>query len=385
MNKVVVPVLVSIAILISLSFTGVGITPNEGIVINSQKSPESFVSVLTPTKTTIVPQTKIISYENFEVESQIETLDLKSNKPFFQFLRNADAVSSSQSSVSVLTWTGGLGSNTGFDSSHNWFSAVENGLKIAFIDITANTKTTWLLPNDDKVRNFHVKLDVDSNGDLYFGRTDVFGNDNKFSRLDPSTDIFTEWIDSFGLIGGVFIDSSDNKFFTEVSVGDLNLLDTTTNSLTTWSSLDLVSDVDMDSSGNFYFSSGSGATIGRLNTNTNALTTWPIPNFKGAVTSDSSGDIFFTRTDGVRGLLGRITISDNTLTEWVIPNTSTGTIAEIGVDLAGNVFIEVNGLTRFVPSTEVFTQFGGIPCRIMDIDSSDIIYCASSGTLRKIT
>jgi len=143
---------------------------------------------------------------------------------------------------------------------------------------------------------------------------------------------------------------------------------------------------ETDFAGNFYASETfiDSGEIFRINVNTNAMTTWDVsPTRVTAVNVDSTGNIFFTGNDGVRSKVGRIE-ADNTLTEWVIPNSGEEFIRDIGVDSAGTVFFTFNGLSRLVPSTDVFTEFT-VDCELFEIDSSDDVYCSGGNTFSKLT
>jgi len=346
--------------------------------IKSQKT----VSTLTPEIKTIEPSTSMITSESFIGDY---TLDEFKTQSFLEF-QTAYAVTSSQSSITIQTWSGSIGRESAFDSSWNQFSAADNGLQIAFIDVTANTKKTWTLPNDNKVHTHIRQMDVDSNGNLWFGQTDSNGSTPKLTRLNPTTNVFLETQVDSQLTSAVMISSSDEIFYGTLGA-NIAVLDLVQNKKFEWSNIISSSfeSIETDSSGNFYVAGLSGE-VARLNPNTNVLTIWDVsPNGPAAVNVDSSGNIFFTETDGVRSKVGRITISDNTLTEWIIPNSSTGTIRDIGVDSSGTVFFTQNGITRFVPSTGVFTTFGGAACELMEIDTDDTIYCSTGAGFSKIT
>jgi len=381
----------SILILITLSFsgfTGIDNTSSDVTISNSKKSPSTSTSILTPTTSTIIPEKKSISYENYEAKSVQKTQDYSLNKSF-QFLLDAYAVSSTQNSLNVVTLQvpGGFESHLGYDPDHNWLIRSTNFLEIAFVDIASNTMTVWLLPNDDRASfNAWGKNVVDSSGNIYFSGTSSppTGSIGKINRLNPSTDVFTEWTTAGG--GSVFVDSSDNVFFVS---GQLKLLDPSTNSLTTWSGLGQIRDSYMDPSGNLYFisqTSGPGI-IKRLNTNTNELTTWNLPsNLEDRIAPDPTGNIFFKGNDETRGTIGRITISDNVLTEWIIPDTGIEGVNAFGVDINGNVYFDFAEFSRFVPDTEIFTEFSGLNnCFFLDFDSSGAIYCTLDQHLKKIT
>jgi len=392
--RVLWPILGGIVIIgMSLAFFGfsneqISIQTNvSDLGLNDIKS-QKTVSTLTPEIKTIESTTSVITSESFIGEYTLDEFKTQSYLSEFDF-QKAYGVSSTQSSLTVQSWSGSLGLERAFDSSWNQFSAATNGLEIAFINVTDNTKKTWTLPNDNRVLTWLGEMDVDSNGNLWFGQTDSNGNTPKLTRLNPTTNVFTEVRVDSQLTSAVMLSSSDEIFYATID-GNIAELDLVQNKKFEWSNvLDGASfeSFKTDSSGNFYFGGGGIGDVARLNPNTNVLTIWDVsPNFVGPVNVDSSGNIFFLESDGVRAKVGRITISDNTLTEWIIPNSGTGTTDDIGVDSSGNVFFTENGITRLVPSTGVFTIFGlGIGCVFIEIDTDDTIYCSGSSGFSKIT
>jgi len=351
------------------------------IEANDIKS-QRVTTTLTPEIITIESTSQVISSEDYMGEVTTDQIQTQSFLPELNF-KPAYGVSSTQSSISVTTWFGSDGSSTGFDTEWNQFSTGIGSTKIVFINVTDNSKKTWTLPNDDKA--FSRSMGVDSNGDLFFGKADVSGSNDKLAKLSTSTNVFTEYIANKALaVKFVIIDSSDNVFF--ISGGDLYKLVPSTNLLTKWINVGGSQSFHLGTSGNLYFA-GDDQAVATLDINTNTFTKWTIPSAVqnlSSITSDSSGDIFFTFTDGIRSKVGKITISDNTLTEWIIPNSDTGSGGKIAVDSEGNVFV-ARGLTRLVPSTDTFTIFNTVCTGALEIDSSDDIHCAGSDRFSKIT
>ena len=358
--------------------------------INEIKS-QGITTTLTPEITTIESSSNVVSSDSFVGKAMTEELKTQSSHPSF-YLNPVFAVSSTQSSVNVTKWDGSLGHVSGFDSSWNQFSAGHGSLQIAFINIEDNSKKIWTVPNDERVNQYSSVMGVNSKGDLFFGKSDANGNNRKLGKLTPSNNVFTDYDVGGKLVGQIIIDSSDNVFFNNIWKSSIHKIVPVNNTMMSWSNVGGNEDLHMDTSGNLY---ASPATLGvipravdRLDTNTNILTKWVIPNASHtyAITSDSAGDIFFIFNDGIRSKIGRIAISDNTLTEWIIPNSNTGAINDIKVDSNGNVFFTDKGLTRFVPSTGIFTVFSEVDCRFsIEIDSSDNIYCVGSASFSKIT
>jgi streptogramin lyase len=347
---------------------------------------QRIVSTLNSESEIIEPTTDTVTTQSFTSDFSLDELNTQSYAPILDY-QKAHAVSSTQSSLSVTTWES-AGNNGAFDSSWNHFSFAIGSTQISFVDISDNSKKTWTLPNDNKAAAYTYMSDVDSNGNLFFGQSDSSGDNKKLTRLNPSTNVFTEiGFPSEILVNNIFVDSNDKVFFLDTGSFPKVVRQVDADSKTTqnWR-VNGNEDFELGASGNFYVTGYSAGTVERLDVNTNIRTTWNVPGNVGAVTDDSSGNIFFTTSDGIRSKVGRINISDNTLTEWVIPNSGTGTLSEIAVDSAGNVFFNSNGLTRLVPSTDIFTIFPSVGCaNIIEIDSSDTIHCSSGQSFSEIT
>ena len=348
---------------------------------------QRIVSTLIPESKIIEPTIDTVTTQSFTADFSLDELNTQSYAPILDY-QKAHAVSSTQSSLSVKTWES-TGNNGAFDSSWNHFSFTIGSTQISFVDISDNSKKTWTLPNDNKVGPNAYISDVDSNGNFFFVQSDT-RPDDRITRLNPSTNVFTEYGGSIsGLVGNIFVDSNDKVIFLDAvapfSKKFVKQLDPDSETVQVWRVFGN-GDFEMGTPGNFYITDFGDGTVERLNVNTDTLTTWTIPGNVGAVTDDSSGNIFFTESDGIRSKIGRININDNILTEWIIPNSGTGTLSEIAVDSAGNVFFNSNGLTRLVPSTDVFTVFSSVDCDIIiEIDSSDTLHCSAGNSFSEIT
>ena len=390
MNKIWA--IVAVAVIIGASVALFGFSDNQFQTSDSDIGSEDFksqriVSTLIPESKIIEPTTDTVTTQSFTADFSLDELNTQSYAPILEY-QKAHAVSSTQSSLSVTTWES-TGNNGAFDSSWNHFSFTIGSTQISFVDISDNSKKTWTLPNDNKAEPLTHISDVDSNGNFFFVQSDT-RPDDRITRLNPSTNVFTEYGGSIsGLVGNIFVDSNDKVIFLDAvapfSRKFVKQLDTDAETFQNWRVFGN-GDFEMGTPGNFYITDFGDGTVERLNVNTDTLTTWTISGNVGAVTDDSSGNIFFTESDGIRSKIGRINISDNILTEWIIPNSSTGTLSEIAVDSAGNVFFNSNGLTRLVPSTDVFTVFSSVDCDIIiEIDSSDTIHCSSGNSFSEIT
>ncbi len=390
MNKIWA--IVVVAVIIGASVALFGFSDNQFQTSDSDIDSEDFksqriVSTLIPESKIIEPTTDTVTTESFTADFSLDELNTQSYAPILEY-QKAHAVSSTQSSLSVTTWES-TGNNGAFDSSWNHFSFTIGSTQISFVDISDNSKKTWTLPNDNKAEPLTHISDVDSNGNFFFVQSDT-RPDDRITRLNPSTNVFTEYGGSIsGLVGNIFVDSNDKVIFLDAvapfSKKFVKQLDPDSETVQVWRVFGN-GDFEMGTPGNFYITDFGDGTVERLNVNTDILTTWTISGNVGAVTDDSSGNIFFTESDGIRSKIGRINISDNILTEWIIPNSGTGTLSEIAVDSAGNVFFNSNGLTRLVPSTDVFTVFSSVDCDIIiEIDSSDTIHCSAGNSFSEIT
>jgi len=73
-----------------------------------------------------------------------------------------------------------------------------------------------------------------------------------------------------------------------------------------------------------------------------------------------------------------LSLKNQTIKEWLVPEFDKlcgG--CNIAVDSNGNVFFDLNGFNRFVPSTNAITSWGSpISESFLEIDSSDIFHWA---------
>lgn len=132
----------------------------------------------------------------------------------------------------------------------------------------------------------------------------------------------------------------------------------------------------LDSLGNLYFVL-SNSKILKLNPTTNAMTVWAdLPTSPRGLAVDSLGKIYFGERFNFRDKIAELDPSTNVLKEWTIPfkNRIDNNIV---VDSSGNIFFG-ESLTRFVPSTNTFTQWGSSNLDDLSISDGKIIGVAGS-------
>ena len=345
---------------------------------------------------------KVIS-NSFHASSKTESIsNNKSTIP--TLIQNADAITDTQSEVSLLSHRLDGTSARVFDSSGNVFGIRSN--TVSRVDVTTDTQTTWILPNDSRARS---SGDVDSSGFYYFPSFD--DTDHKITKLNHNTDTFTEWIILPGFDGSarnsinvdyISIDSSDNLYFI---VDDnppfnqdrpfLHKLDTGTNTITSYS---FPAEIMFNTSFRFFEASnllyfiidGNGrATDGimRFNPNTNEITYWTgvdsINSYRIPITIGNSGDIYFPTSPPYKNNLAELNTTSNILREWTIPFESRGVIAMV-IDSSGIIFYSDNdgSLNRFVVSTTTFTKWNGVgSCTHMEITTDSNIQMSCGRTI----
>jgi len=195
---------------------------------------------------------------------------------------------------------------------------------------------------------------------------------------------------------GIAVDpTTGNVFFSEAGPDKIGRLDPSTNVITEWKipePANIHGGITVDTAGNVYFPMGAGGadTIARLVPSTNVLTFWGItPALDDdweEIILDTAGNVYFTMRSNDNAI-ARLVPSTNTFTEWLLPEPGgDGDLGLVGItiDSSNNVFVsfdeEASGLGRLVPSTNVYTQwtFTGSEHPLgMDVDSADNVYFTS--------
>jgi len=344
------------------------------VIIPTVTSADVVTSVIEPTETIVKPDVKnagVLSAGGF----------------LFPLIQMADAVSPTQSTITIKQWALRSesfvpdGQDFAIDSSGNIYNFGSN--KISRLDTSSNTLTTWEVPTI----NVGIQgIDVDSSGNIYF--TETFFN--KIARLNPSTNTFTEW--DIGIaVSDLIVDSSDKVYFIQVRTGSkAGILNPSTNTLTVWTSSQLRNvDFAIDSFGNFFVTrQGQDSGIVKIDISSNTATKWLVPTINSqtlGIDVDASGTVYFTETSANK--IGRLVPSTNTITEWLLP-TPTNSPTRLKIDSSGSVFVGVFGgpnFLRLVPSTNTFTEWSSPVADDLIIDSSDTIYFASGNNVGTIT
>lgn len=348
-------------------------------------SPEIIsTTVSEPTERLLVPtifqaesQSSKVIPKSFHASSEINSISNNDSIP--TLIQKADAITSDQNEISVTQYTfqNRLERGVTVDDSGNMFAGGSN--KVGRIDVTANTQTTWTIPND---QNFGNGGDVDSTGFLYFGlsvqeQAGGFGNGGiiKIAKLNHNTDIFTEWTIPITTqccdIRDLIIDSSDNVYYSDINSPEfLAKLNPSTNVVTKYFvpedededpilRLSKPNKLTIDDSDILYFITydyeDSKFKLIKFDPNTNALTVWIVPNESdGDIGLSSDGKIYFGENFQFRHKIAELDPSTNVLKEWTNPFDES--IGDVIVDGSGNVFF-ASDFYRFVPSTNTFTQW----------------------------
>lgn len=339
---------------------------------------EPSENVIIPKITSLEQKTTKITSTS-EKASAIENIRMSSVNSNIEILKSAHAVLSDQLEITVNEWDSGIGGKVrAFDNQGNFFLRPAIPNKIPRVDVSTNTVTQWTLPNSGLIGGGN--MGIDSLGNVYFGQSE-----DKLGRLNPNTDVFTEWQVTPPNVLFVGVDPFDNVYFSSGGTSIfLSRLDLSTNTVTSWFGPPgpsvTIQDAPFvfDSLGNVYFVIiGDPSRVGKLDVATNTLTEWPLPvnTEPNGIAVDPNGIIFITETHAFfNKKIARIDPSTNVLTEWLMPESITIGAGTIAADLNGNVFFRSDSdFVRLVPSTNIITEWAlcAIP---MKIDSSNVIH-----------
>ena len=121
------------------------------------------------------------------------------------------------------------------DFGENIFYTYKNMNKIGRLDPETNIISEWTFDVNSTISGISIDL---RSGLIYFGYEDM----NKIGRLHPGSNIVTEWAlknnsttDSSGLENLVFDSPSGKLYFTAASTNKIGRLDPQTNMVTEWS------------------------------------------------------------------------------------------------------------------------------------------------------
>jgi len=332
------------------------------------------ISTATEKKYSVEPKTIHVLPENNEPIST--SLNGYFVLPFYQ----AFAVTSVQNTITITQWQVTSGTIQAFDSQGNFFTRDSN--KIGRGDISTDTHTQWVLPNNNSFDG--ATIDVDSSGFVYFSHHDPSGINFFISKFDHNTDTFTTWLLPTGVRADfIVIDSTDNVYMFQRDQPFLSRLEPSTNTITSWTggAFNNVGDVVVDSAGDIYIADTGLRTIVQFEPSTNTVTTWPTlsnSNLPYFVTVDSSGNIFFTETVPFNTFaIARLDPNAQMIKEWLIPElTSSSAPGRIAVDSTGNIFFG-QGFNRLVPSTNTVTTWNSPSSgNFFEVNSADIIIWA---------
>jgi streptogramin lyase len=280
-------------------------------------------------------------------------------------------------------WQIDSGTISAFDSEGNFFTR-EDSVKVGRGNIMTENHTQWTLPDLNLVRGI---TGVNSTGHVYFEQ-ETFNGINKIGTLNHNTDVFTEWIipNSTDPRSSI-MDSSDRIYFSTSQEFDppvvfLGRLDPSTDTFTIWldgpgGSFEIFG---IDSSNHVFLFSNN--KILEFNPENSTITEWPELTEREilSATVGSNGLIYFSQRVPINdSAITRLDTNSQTIKEWIIPNDGGSDL--IAVDSSDNVFFNMNGLSRLVPSTNTITTWDDIGIgNLLQINSFDTIFW-SGGTV----
>jgi streptogramin lyase len=285
-------------------------------------------------------------------------------------------------------------SNMASDFGENIYFAYANMNKIGRLDPESNIVTEWTLNSNSSIS--HISIDLRS-GFIYF----TYEGMNKIGRLHPETNVVTEWTlkGSDARLNSLTFDSSSGEvYFTSEDTNWIGRLNPETNLATEWTlpgnssdrALTTFTAIDPSSS-NFYVLKGtSSPNIVRLDPSTNNITEWTIPKNSANVTSFSRGfdGYYFTYED--TNNIGKFDPTTNNVTEWTIQSNTTG-LSYAGFDLAtGMVYFAHSGgnqIGRWVPYNGVTTEWKVVnsPVLLTIAPSGSVYFADELGRIGRIS
>ncbi|MBI2865446.1 MAG: hypothetical protein HYX94_12905 [Chloroflexi bacterium] len=185
-------------------------------------------------------------------------------------------------------------------------------------------------------------------------------NTNTIGRLNPSTNIVTEWPISGNHHFGLDIDptTGDIWFLTRSQAPGIYRLSPASNSVTAWATYPYtdVYDLDIDPDGNIWFTvqPTGDQGVGRLDRNTGQITVWTMPVADGRpfrLIADTNAEVWFTEFASTANSVTKLAPAANLLSQFGAPMSS---ISPSALLKEGNAvwFAEqgANGVGRLYPS-----------------------------------
>lgn len=183
--------------------------------------------------------------------------------------------------------------------------------RLARLDPASNVLTEWASPSP-----YAFGVGIDAAGSVWFA-----GWPQTLYSLDPVTSTMTSWNVAANL--PFIVDAGGVVAFGEYSGNSIDTLNPATGTLTRWAiptpgsspeGLDLAPD------GSLWFGEDTGLKIGRLDPLTGTISEWAVPSPTGlrfSVHAQSSTAIWFTETGSDK--VARLDMTSNQITEWTVP------------------------------------------------------------------
>jgi len=233
----------------------------------------------------------------------------------------------------------------------------------------------WNIDSSDFDSN-KERFAIDSSGNIF-----TYSNtSNKILRLDTTTNTLTTWTIPTTNAGvrSMDVDSSGNIYFTENSLAKIARLDPSTNVVTEWS-FDAMNIV-IGMLDKVYLSTGNLMAL--LDPSTNTITTWNTGlQQSGEFVIDSTGNVFVTLS-GIQSGIGQLDTSTDIVTSWLTPTVNSDTLG-ITITSSGTIYFTEDGankIGRLVPSTNTVTEWltpeGSVHPRAIIVDSMENVFFA---------
>jgi len=372
-----VAVILSLAAILLVSTVPYFILDDIPIEVKEYTS-QKIVRTLTPTETIIVPEIYTLEIKEIKSSPIVE----KTSEPTLSaqsFPFEAYAIGNTVNQIKFLKYSdSAIVRQHAFDSNHNLFTT--KATTVSYFDRGLNTKTTWTIPELGSTEGKGSA--VDSAGNYYYGQKQSI-----LTKLVPSENKFIQ-ISIVSNIDAIEISSSGEVYI--LAQGTLRKVNYDTGAVKVWSLggnqfSSSNGDMALDSNDKIYYigKNFQGEVLSILDPITNVATSWNFNNpgsSTQALAFDNNDDIFIHHFAGVRGKIQKLDPTTNVLEEWVVPTFGSFQREPIVVDSAGTVYF-LNDLTRLVPSTGKFTQWGVFSFSqtgtgLLTVDSNDDLWIA---------
>ena len=283
--------------------------------------------------------------------------------------------------------------NIASDFGENIYFNYANMNKILRLDPESNVITEWTLHRNSSVSDISIDL---RSGFIYYAYEGI----NKIGRLHPGTNLITEWtLNAESKLNSLSFDSSSGTvYYISEDANRIGSLNPDTNLVTEWNlqgnssekSVTTFTAIDPSSS-NFYLLKGSSPpSIVRLDPSTNNITQWTLPSNSTNISSFSRGfdGYYFTYEDTNK--VGKLDPLTNNVTEWTIPGNTVG-LSHAGFDLATGILYftpsDEDQMGRWIPYNGVTTEWkiANTPTELAIAPSGSLYFADELGRIGRIS